>query len=228
MLLHRDEVHGVFDAADVQRLVDACAVLQRAALREERGPQFLHHLCRVGFSYATTSARRVRDDVRRGRARGVRRVLLLQALRRRAGRGDVRRRARERSQPARCMRCWLCGAAGGRPCAAVRRAARTCAVRIVSFVSRSCGAVRSATARDVARASGSGRRAARSVRELSHTLLLLSVYGKAAGVREPCGVSSRPIRVSEHDVPGMPVRGGGRRVRRRRGRRLARQAQQRG
>ena len=78
---------------------------------------------------------------------------------------------------------------------------------IVTFASRSCGVVRSVTSRDVARASGSGRRAARSVRDLSHTLLLLSVYGKAAGVREPCGVSSRPIRVSEHDVPGMPVRG---------------------
>ena len=60
----------------------------------------------------------------------------------------MRRRDRERSRPARCMRCWLCGAACGRPCAAARRAARTYAVRAVSLLLRRAQ-LRSRAERDV-------------------------------------------------------------------------------
>ena len=103
------------------------------------------------------------------------------------------------------MRCWLRGAVGGRPCAAARRAARTCAVRTVSFASRSCGVVRRAMSRDVARANGSGRRAARSERAI-FGMRCLCLYMARPRVCARLAVC-RPSQSTcfEHDVPGSAV-----------------------
>ena len=193
MLLRRNGVHDVLVAAGVPRSADTRSGLQRSARCEQRGHHFVHHLNWDGFSRTTSFTRRLRNDVRR--ARGAHRRLRPLKRRRRAERDVVRCLDRERSRPARWVRRWLCGAVGCRPSAVVdvRRERAWRAHRVLCR-----GQLRSLAERDGARRRAREReRPAGGAQRASHIwhAMSMSVYGKAAGVRAPCGVSSLPIHV---------------------------------